>query len=159
MKTNPYWKVIGWIVAVVLCSGSIGAAVALRVQNQRMARAAASSGMADVRLDRLTEMLNLTEQQQTEIRLILERGQGEIRAIAAAAATEAAQVSRRLDEDIRPLLDADQLRRFERLSEVRQRVRERWKTGERLTPEQREWLRERVEQRYGTRPWGEGRRP
>jgi hypothetical protein len=31
-------------------------------------------------------------------------------------------------------------------------VRERWKTGERLSPEQREWLRDRIEQRYGPRP-------
>lgn len=159
MKTNPYWKVIGWIAAVVLCSGTIGAAVALRVQNQRLAQAAASSGMAEVRLERLTDMLQLDDSQQARIRGILERGQGEIRAIAAAATAQAAQVSRQIDEEIRPLLDADQLRHFERLSEVRQRVRERWKTGERLTPEQREWLRERIEQRYGTRPRGDGRRP
>jgi Spy/CpxP family protein refolding chaperone len=159
MKTNSYPRVIGWIAAVILCSCTIGAAVALRVQNQRMARAAAVSGTADVRLERLTEVLHLTGQQQTDIRLILERGQGEIRAIAAAAAAQAAQVSRRLDEEIRPLLDSEQLRRFERHSEVRQRVRERWRTGERLTPEQREWLRDRIEQRYGTRPGGEAKGP
>lgn len=159
MKTTQYWKIIVWISAVVLCSGTIGATVALRVQNQRMARAAAGGGMADVRLDRLAEVLKLTEQQQAALRPILERGAGEIRAIAAAAATQAAQVSRRLDEEIRPLLDADQLRRFERVGEVRQRVRERWKTGERLTSEQREWLRDRIEQRYGPRPRGDDRRP
>jgi Spy/CpxP family protein refolding chaperone len=60
-------------------------------------------------------------------------------------------VARRIDDDIRPLLDAEQLRRYERLGEVRQRIRERWKSGERLTAEQREWLRERIEQRYGKR--------
>jgi hypothetical protein len=152
MKTIQYWKIIAWISAVVLCSGTIGAAVALRVQNQRMARTAASSGIADARLDRLVEVLQLSDQQQADLRPILERGQGEIRAIAAAATAQAAQVSRRVDEEIRPLLDAAQLRRFERLGEVRQRVRERWKTGERLSPEQREWLRDRIEQRYGPRP-------
>ena len=159
MRTNSHWKVIGSIATVVLCSSTIGAAVALRVQNQRLARDAASGVTADIRLDRLTEILNLTTQQQTDLRLILERGQADIRAIATAATAQAAQVSRQIDGEIRPLLDADQLRRFERLSEARQRVRERWKTGERLTPEQREWLRERIEQRYGARPRGEGRRP
>jgi len=155
MKTTQYWKITGWIAAVVLSSGTIGAVAALSVQNQRLARTAAHSGIADARLDRLVEVLQLNEQQRASIRGILERGQGEIRAIAAAATAQAAQVSRRVDEEIRPLLDADQLRRFDRVGEVRQRVRERWKNGERLTPEQREWLRDRIEQRYGPRSQAE----
>ena len=116
-----------------------------------MARIAASGGVAEERLERLTEVLRLGENQQEAIRAVLERGREEIRAISASAATEAARVSRRLDEEIRPLLDAEQLRRYERIGEVRQRIRERWKSGDRLTPEQRDWLRERIEQRYGVR--------
>lgn len=151
MKTGQSWRITGWIAAVVVCSGSIGAAAALRVQNERMARIAASGGVAEERLERLTEVLRLGENQQEAIRAVLERGREEIRAISASAATEAARVSRRLDEEIRPLLDAEQLRRYERIGEVRQRIRERWKSGDRLTPEQRDWLRERIEQRYGVR--------
>jgi hypothetical protein len=74
-------------------------------------------------------------------------------------AAEAARVGRRLDDEIRPLLDPDQRRRFERLVESRQRLRERWKAGDRLSPEQRERLRERLEQRPGGRPRGEPPRP
>ena len=90
----------------------------------------------------------------------LGRDRGDVAgAIAGRAAAQAGQVSRRLDDAIRPLLDAEQERKFDRLEEARVRLRERWKTGERLTPEQREWLRDRIEQRYGNRPRGDDRRP
>lgn len=151
MKTARQWRIVGWIAAVVLCSGSIGAAAALRLQNERMARIAARDGLAEERAERFTEVLQLGDDQREAVRAVLERGHQEIRAISAEAASRASLVARRIDDDIRPLLDAEQLRRYERLGEVRQRIRERWKSGERLTPEQREWLRERIEQRYGKR--------
>lgn len=159
MKTRHHWRILGWTAALALCSGSIGATAALRVQNQRLARIAAGAGLAEVKLDRLNDAVGLTGEQQAAIRRMLERAQGEIRRTASAAATEAAQVSRQLDEEIRPVLDAEQLRRYERFGEVRQRIRERWKDGERLNPEQREWLRDRIEQRYGARARNEGLPP
>lgn len=159
MRTKRHWRIIGWIGALVLCSGAIGATAALRVQNQRLARVAAGGGLPDLRVDRLTEVLELDSRQQEAVRAALGRGQDEVRAIAESAAAQAAQVARRLDEEIRPLLSPEQLRRYDRLGEIRQRIRERLNSGERLTPEQRDWLRERIEQRHGTRPRGEGRRP
>ena len=159
MKTPIPWQVVGWIAVVALSSGSIGAAVALHIQNQRLARGGGLGGVEETRLERLVELLRLNEAQQASVRRIIERGTGELRAIASASSVQAAEVSRRLDEEIRPFLDPEQQRRFDRLGEVRQRIRERLKAGERLTPEQREWLRERIEQRHGPRAWAEERRP
>jgi len=157
MRITQQWKVAGWITLLTLGSGTIGAAVALRVQERR--GAADGTGIATARLERLTEVLRLDPAQQERLRPVLERGETEILALSATVAAEAARVGRRLDDEIRPLLDADQRRRFERLVESRQRLRERWKAGDRLSPEQRERLRERLEQRPGGRPRGEPPRP
>lgn len=157
MKLSPQWKVAGWITLLALGSGTIGAAVALRVHARRAA--ADGTGLAAARLERLTEVLRLSEAQQQRLRPVLERGESEILALSSAVAAEAARVGRRLDDEIRPLLDEEQRRRFERLVESRQRLRERWKAGDRLSPEQRERLRERLEQRPGARPRTEPPRP
>ena len=63
--------------------------------------------------------------------------------------------ARRVEQEIRPLLNPEQVQRLQQMAERRTRLRERWQNGERLSPEQREWLRERIEQRYGTRPAAE----
>lgn len=157
MRITQQWKVAGWITLLTLGSGTIGAAVALRVHERR--GAADGTGIATARLERLTEVLRLDPAQQERLRPVLERGEAEILALSATVAAEAARVGRRLDDEIRPLLDPDQRRRFERLVESRQRLRERWKAGDRLSPEQREQLRERLEQRPGGRPRGEPPRP
>jgi hypothetical protein len=157
MRITQQWKVAGWITLLALGSGTIGAAVALRVHERR--GAADGTRIATARLERLTEVLRLDPAQQERLRPVLERGEAEILALSATVAAEAARVGRRLDDEIRPLLDPDQRRRFERLVESRQRLRERWKAGDRLSPEQRERLRERLEQRPGGRPRGEPPRP
>jgi len=157
MRTRQQWKVAGWIALLVLCSGTIGAAVGLRMHAPRPA--GDGPGLAAGRLQRLTELLRLTEAQQERVRPVLERGETELLALTSVAAAEAARVGRRLDEEIRPLLDDEQRRRFDRVAESRQRLRDRWKAGERFTPEQRERLRERLEQWQGGRPRGEPGRP
>ena len=157
MIPRQQWKVAGWISLLALCSGTIGAAVALRVHERRAAPD--GLGLAAGRLQRLTDVLGLTEAQRERLRPVLERGEAEILALTSTAAAEAARVGRRLDDEIRPLLDEEQRRRFERLVESRQRLRDRWKSGDRFSPEQRERLRERLEQRQGGRPRGEPGRP
>jgi ribonuclease HI len=152
MKSLRYWKVIVSLLVVVVCSGAIGAAVALRLQNQRMARAIGLGAATDVSLDRLASTLALSPAQAAQIRPILLHGQNEIRALARDASVRAAQVARRVEQEIRPLLNPEQVQRLQQMAERRGRLRERWQNGERLSPEQREWLRERIEQRYGTRP-------
>ena len=72
-------RVMLWIAMMILSSGAIGASVALAVQNRRLARAAADGNIAELRLDRLTESLGLSETQRARIRPILEHGQEEIR--------------------------------------------------------------------------------
>ena len=64
-------------------------------------------------------------------------------AIAADAGEKAARVGRELEDEIRVRLDPEQVRRFNRLQEVRQLQRERVKQGERPAPGQLERWRER----------------
>lgn len=155
MKLLRYWKVLVSLLVVVVCSAAIGAAVALRLQNQRMARMLALGAIAEASLDRLGSTLALTAEQTAQIRPILVHGQNEIRTLARDASVRAAGVARRVEQEMRPLLNAEQIQRLQQLADQRRRLRERWQNGERLSPEQREWLRDRIEQRYGARPTAE----
>lgn len=150
MKLPTYWKVMAALTVVALCGGAIGAAVALRIQNQRQARQAASGPMLEASAERLVNYLQLTAAQQEKIRPALERGQTEIRAIATNAIAQAVQARKRFEADIRPKLTPEQRQRLDQMVERRERVRERWQSGERVlpgTPEQREHLRERLQDR------------
>jgi hypothetical protein len=151
MKLTSYWKVILALTVVALCGGSIGAAVALRIQNQRLARQA-GVGLADESsAERLANYLRLESAQMEKIRPVLERGQMELRAIATNAIAQTVQARKRLEAEVWPLLAPEQRQRLDQLIERRERVRERWQSGERVlpgTPEQRERPRERLQERW-----------
>jgi len=152
MTPTAPWKIILSLTVIVLASGAVGAGLALRIQTTRIARAAAVGLALDPSIERLAATLALTPEQKIKIRPLLERGYRDIRTITAGAVAQSAQVGQQLEQEIRPLLDADQLQRLQQMIERRQRLRERWQNGERLTPEQREWLRDRFDTRKADRP-------
>lgn len=150
MKLLTYWKVMTALTVVALCGGAIGAALALRIQNQRLAREAGIGPMIEASSERLVNYLQLTSAQQDQIRPIFERGQAEIRAIANNAIAQTVQARTRLEAEVRPLLTPEQLQRLDQMVERRERVRERWQRGEPVlprTPAQRERFRQRMEER------------
>lgn len=147
MSNTAFWKIFGWLAAVSIGSAAVGAVAALRLQNERMARTASVGGLAEERLEKLREILRLNREQEQAIAVLLNRREKEIREIAAAAGEQAARISRELEDEIRGRLDPEQARRFDRLQEIRRLQRERLRQGERLSPEQRERLRERLRER------------
>ncbi|MCX6956220.1 MAG: hypothetical protein NTV51_29145 [Verrucomicrobia bacterium] len=150
---NPLapWKVIFSLTVVVLASGAVGAGVALRIQNARTTRAAGPGPALDLSAERLAVALVLTPDQKIKIRPLLDRAHRDIRTITAGAVAQSAQVGQQLEQEIRPLLDADQWQRLQQMTDRRKRLRERWQNGERLTPEQRVWLRDRLDPRNADR--------
>lgn len=150
MSGTPFWRIVGWLAAVSVCSAAVGAVAALwlqNVQNARVARTASVGGLAEERLAKLREILHLNPEQEQTITALLNRREKEIRAIAAAAGEQAARISRDLEDEIRGQLDPEQARRFDRLQEIRRLQRERLRQGERPSPEQRERWRERLRPR------------
>jgi hypothetical protein len=150
MKLLTYWKVILALTVVALCGGAIGAALALRIQNQRLADLAGGGLAAEASTERHVNYLQLTSAQQEKVRPALERGQNEIRAIVTSAVAQTVQARKRLEAEVRPLLTPEQIQRLDQMVERRERARERWQSGEQVlpgTPEQRERLRERLQDR------------
>lgn len=149
--TSP-WKIGVCLFVLASTSGLIGAGIALRVQAARAERSPLASLAVDPSVDRLAVTLALTPEQKIKIRPILERGYRDIRTITVGAVAQSAQVGQQLEQEIRPLLTAEQVQRLEHVVERRKRLRDRWQNGERLTPEQREWLRDRLDPRSPDRP-------
>lgn len=150
MSGTPFWRIFGWLAAVSLCSAAVGAVAALWLQNERTARTAQTASVGvpvGERLETLREILHLNPEQEQAIAALLSRREKEIRAIAAAAGEQAVRVSRELEDEIRGRLDPEQVRRFDRILEIRRLQRERLRQGERPSPEQRERWRERLRPR------------
>jgi uncharacterized membrane protein len=147
MKFMTYWKVLLALIVVSLCSGLIGAAVALRIQNHRLARQVASNPATEVFVERLVKNLQLTPDQLKQIRPILMHGQIEIRAISTNAIQQTVLVRKQIEAEVKPLLTPEQLKRLDKMIERRERLRERMLGGERLTPEQRNLLREKAQKK------------
>jgi len=147
MKLMTYWKVILALAVVSLCSGLIGAAVALRIQNHQLAPQSDGSQATEVFVDRLVKNLKLTPAQQKQIRPILEHGQSEIHTISTNAIHQTFQVRKQVEAEVSPLLTPEQRQRLQKITERREKLRERWASGERLTPEQRNRVRERLQKK------------
>lgn len=134
--------------ALIICGALIGSAVTLKIQNYRQSRQVA--GGIEKFADRLATQLKLSSDQESQIRPILEQGQSEFRSIATNAFAQVIHVWKRLDTEIRPLLTPEQVQHLDLLAERRERMRERWRNGDRLLPipqEIRERLRARIQQK------------
>jgi hypothetical protein len=152
MKLRQYSKIIGTLSLVVLCSGALGAAVALRVQHQRQDRERPVVPFAlEAYQEHLAKQLQLTPEQQEQVAAILDRRAGEMRAILTNAVTELRRTRKEAESELRPLLTADQNRRLDELARERGQLRDQWQRGERLNPEQRQRLRERVQEHLKSR--------
>jgi len=151
MRTLRYWKVILALVVVGVCGGLLGAAAALKLENQRQARRARGGVAGEWFRDRLVSQLQLTPEQAAAVGPILDRNGAELRSIVTNAVAQATQVGRRMDAEMRPLLTPDQQQRLDELTQRRERLREQWLNGERLSREQRERLRERLRQWWAER--------
>src|SRR5690606_17025929 len=89
MRLRAHWKIAAAMTLVALCSGVIGGALALRIQNQRAARHAGLHLLKE----RLISRLELTEEQEREIRPILDRHQERLSAVIQDALSRSAAVS------------------------------------------------------------------
>lgn len=151
MNLFPYWRVVISLVIVSLCSALMGAAVTLRVQNQRAASQSRLGLIGEAALARLESALQLSPQQSEQIRPLVENCRVEIQEAASEALEKAAQSRLKLYEEIRPLLTPEQRVRFDQISTRHERLRERWQKGEPLLPELRNRLRERWQDRLQER--------
>jgi Spy/CpxP family protein refolding chaperone len=154
MRLSPYWKVMLALAVVALCSGAIGAAVALRIQNQRQAQQSANGPLPEASAERMATLLQLTPTQREQLRPMFERSQGEIRALASNTIAQAVQARKRLEAEARPLLTPEQRRRLDELIERREGVWGRLQRGDypfTPSPEQRERFGQRMQQRYNAR--------
>lgn len=142
MKTPLSWKVLAALAAVALCGAVIGAAVALQWQHRRFVRQFDTRPGSEAFIERLAADLRLSPEQQAAIRPILDKGRADLRTVTAEAFVRAERIGRRIDQDIRPHLTPEQVRRLEQLAERRKQLRERWQAGERLLPKLREWRKD-----------------
>ena len=144
MKLPASWKIALCLLIVALSSGWIGATLALRWQHHRMRQANAGLGQfGTAYLDRLDAYLELTPEQKAKFVPVLQRGREQIRAATGEIVAHTAKIRQQLKAELLPLLTPEQRQRLERLEETQGRLRERWESGERLSPEQRDRLRER----------------
>jgi Spy/CpxP family protein refolding chaperone len=153
MRPPSTWKFWIALTLVALCSGMMGAAVALRVQNQRMAR---QTGLFSEALkERLITRLELTSEQQKEIRPILDAHQDRLRAVIADAMAQSSRIGDELVAEIKPLLTPEQREQLEQLllrrDQFRERLRERWTTNETGFQQGRGLLRELWRERVRNR--------
>lgn len=143
MKLRQYSKIIGTLSLVVLCSGALGAAVALRVQHRE--RPVVPFAL-EAYQEHLTKQLELTPEQQERVTSILDRRAGEMRTILTNTVSELRRTRKEAESELRPLLTAEQNRRLDELARERSQLRDQWQRGERLKPEQRQRLRERLQE-------------
>ena len=152
MKMRPYSKIIGTLLLVILCSGALGGAVALRVQQQRQHRQRpAIPASLEIYQEHLIRHLELTADQQGKVVPLLDRRAAEMRAIMTNAVSELRRARKEAEAEIRPLLTSEQNQRLDELARERSKVRDQWQRGERLTPDQRQRLRERVQEHLKNR--------
>jgi len=151
MKLKAYSKIILSLAGVAMCSGLLGGGVALRIQNQRQERQAATGLAIDAFKERWVRQLELSPGQREKILPVLDSGSEQMRAILTNAVSEISLTRKRIEAEIHPLLTPDQIRRLTEMAERREQLRETWQRGERLSPEQRQWIRERFQERIQTR--------
>lgn len=125
MKPASRWKIIACFAVVSLASAFIGAAITWRWARQQPpppgAVQSASADVNDLYVSHLKTYLSLTDEQTARVGAISRKARADVQSKAGepGAFTEA---RRRMQTDIRAVLNDEQGARFERLNVLRQRV-------------------------------------
>ncbi len=124
MKAVLRWKIIACFAVVSLASAFIGAALTWRWARQQTPAnpvQAASADVNDLYVSHLKSYLNLTDEQTARVGALSRKARADVQSKSGelGAFTEA---RRRMQADIRAVLNDEQAARFERLNALRQRV-------------------------------------
>lgn len=125
MTLNPYLKVTLSLVVIALCSGLIGAAIALHFnsrENLRLRSADVAMASAETWL---VQRLNLTDEQRKQIQPILAQAKTEIRTITTNSMMQVAAIRKHVHRELRPILTAQQNEELEEMARLRSQVWER----------------------------------
>ena len=147
MKLPPSWKVVICLLVVALSSGWIGAMLALRWQQDRTQQDNSSFGQFGAAyLDHLERYLQLTPEQKTKITPVLQRTREQIHSRTEEIVARAAQIRQQMNNELQPFLTPQQCERLAQLEQIlersRENARQRGSASERISPQQRERLRD-----------------
>lgn len=126
------WKVVTAFVGVFVAGLLVGGLVTLRVvKAQAPQRMAAADQYGPFLMKRLVNRLELTPEQQTKIKPLVDRAAGELHQVRRKAWTESQAILERIDKEITAELTPAQRATFEKLqNEQRERIR-RFREGRR----------------------------
>ncbi len=126
------WKVVTAFVGVFVAGLLVGGLVTLRVvKAQAPQRMAATDQYGPFLMKRLVNRLELTPEQQTKIKPLVDRAAGELHQVRRKAWTDSQAILERIDKEITAELTPAQRATFEKLqNEQRERIR-RFREGRR----------------------------
>jgi len=147
MTIQPYIKVSISLIVIALCSGMIGAAIALHFHSRENLRLrSADVAMASAE-EWLAQRLDLTDAQRKQIQPFLDQAKKEIRTITTNSMAQVTLVRKHLHQEIRPLLTPQQNEELERLARLRSQAWERIRGTNSPSGSLRERIRERRNRR------------
>jgi Spy/CpxP family protein refolding chaperone len=121
--TQP-WKVVLVLVGIFLAGAVTGAFVMVRVGREMFARRPMPDQWASMQLKRLAERLDLTPDQEEQIKPIVRRNMEELRKLRRSAMSETRTVFERMQHEIEEKLTPEQRTKFEQMNrEFRERAR------------------------------------
>lgn len=121
--TQP-WKVVLVLIGIFLAGAVTGGLVMARFGRELMARRPMPDQWATMQLRRLAERLDLTAQQQEELKPIVRRNMEELRKLRNSAMSESRTVFERMQREIREKLTPEQREKYEQMEkDFRDRAR------------------------------------
>lgn len=128
MKLRPLTPIVLGLIVLSGASAWLGARLALRWHMSGMARPE-NLPLGGAFLDRMEHLLQLTEEQRPQAAQAIERARTDIRTLSQETARRAAEIRRRLREDLDPILTPRQRAELDRRQALRARMMERWRRG------------------------------
>lgn len=129
MKRGRYLLVGGGLLLLMTLSALLGATLALRWQERRLAQGVAPgpARMLLERLNRWEAVMNFTPEQRRAAEPALARARDEVRALAEESARRSMEIRQRLRAEIEPVLTPSQRARWARGPGAAGRAWERWR--------------------------------
>jgi Spy/CpxP family protein refolding chaperone len=127
--TQP-WKIVAVLVAIFMAGAVTGGFVAYRVGRERFLQRPGPDQWAPRQLKRLVENLQLTPDQQQQVRPIVRRNMEELAKLRTRSGAEIRTVFERMEHEISEQLTPDQRVKFEQMNkEMRERMEKARKPG------------------------------
>jgi len=127
---NKPWKLVLLLAGIFLAGGVTGAFVMLRVGREMLARRPGPEQWAPIHLKHLAERLDLTPEQQDQLRPIVRRNMEELNRLRTYSMAETKSAFERMEREIAEKLTPDQKTKLEQMNkEFRERAAKRLDAG------------------------------